>query len=116
MQLHVARLCLDCNEIHETDRCPVCTSEAFAFLTRWIPATERRQVPRPTTSPAGEVYRDLLEQSQPAKRRLNKGVLSGVGLLAVAGYLWQRRSKGSAEASDTASGDVSSDAPADEQP
>ncbi len=121
MQLHVARLCLDCNEVHDLEHCPVCTSEAFAFLTRWIPAQERRQVPRPASSPAGEVYRDLLAQSQPGTGRaprkgLNKGILGGVGLLAVAGYLLQRRGKGNADTPNNpadAAGDVEPERPKD---
>ena len=42
MQLRTARLCLDCEELHEENTCPVCASEMFAFLTRWVPAEERR--------------------------------------------------------------------------
>ena len=37
MQLRTARLCLDCEELHEQQVCPVCASEAFAFITRWVP-------------------------------------------------------------------------------
>ena len=47
MQLRTARLCLDCEEIHEENTCPICASEMFAFLTRWIPAEERRSRRRP---------------------------------------------------------------------
>jgi hypothetical protein len=34
MQLRTARLCLDCDHVHETQQCPVCASEALAFMTR----------------------------------------------------------------------------------
>lgn len=37
MNLREARLCLDCEELHDDEQCPVCASEAFMFLTRWIP-------------------------------------------------------------------------------
>jgi RNA polymerase subunit RPABC4/transcription elongation factor Spt4 len=37
MNLREARLCLDCEELHTEEQCPVCASEAFSFLTRWIP-------------------------------------------------------------------------------
>jgi hypothetical protein len=47
MQLRVARLCLDCEEIHDAQQCPVCASESFAYLARWVPAPERRARPRP---------------------------------------------------------------------
>jgi hypothetical protein len=48
MQLRVARLCLDCEEIHDSQQCPVCASETFAFLARWVPVPERRSRPRVT--------------------------------------------------------------------
>jgi hypothetical protein len=55
MQLRSARLCLDCEELHEEPQCPVCTSEAFVYITRWIPVdtrrTRKRAVPRPAPAP-----------------------------------------------------------------
>ena len=42
MRLAVARLCLDCEEVHERDKCPVCGSETFAFLKRWKGKANRR--------------------------------------------------------------------------
>ena len=50
MQLRTARLCLDCEELHEENTCPICASEMFAFLTRWVPAEERRSRRRPPAS------------------------------------------------------------------
>jgi hypothetical protein len=47
MQLGVARLCLDCEEVHDAQTCPVCASESFAFLKKWVPVDERRTRPRP---------------------------------------------------------------------
>ena len=47
MQLRVARLCLDCEELHVEDSCPVCASERYAFLSRWLPSEERRRWRRP---------------------------------------------------------------------
>ena len=46
MQLRNARLCLDCEEVHDAQICPVCASETFTFMTRWVPAPERRERPR----------------------------------------------------------------------
>jgi hypothetical protein len=48
MKLSLARLCLDCEDVHGESCCPVCGSEAFAYLTRWIAARE----PRPPGSDA----------------------------------------------------------------
>ena len=47
-----ARLCLDCEEIHDSQQCPICASESFAFLTRWVSAPERRAQPRPPSPPS----------------------------------------------------------------
>jgi hypothetical protein len=46
MTLRKARLCLDCEELHDQGHCPICASEAYAFLTQWVPAPERRKKPR----------------------------------------------------------------------
>jgi len=47
MQLRVARLCLDCEELHTDNACPRCASESYAFLTKWLPSEERRRWRRP---------------------------------------------------------------------
>src|SRR5687767_8449825 len=49
MQLRMARVCLDCEEVHDAQQCPVCASETFAFLTKWVPVPERRAKLRPAT-------------------------------------------------------------------
>jgi RNA polymerase subunit RPABC4/transcription elongation factor Spt4 len=89
MQLSVARLCLDCQEIHEHDRCPVCTSEAFGFITRWVqvdaakaPAA-RETAPRTTKADA---YRRILNQA-PAQRRTSGRWLRKAGIVVATGYL-----------------------------
>ncbi len=96
MQLNDARLCLDCQEIHEADRCPVCTSEAFGFITRWIKIDAAPTRVSPHEKSAGrtskvETYREILNltpQRSTAARWLRKG-----GLVVAAGYLarwgWQ---------------------------
>ena len=91
MQLRVARLCLDCEEIHAARTCPRCTSESFALISRWVPAPERRARPRPDTTEA-DVYRALLEETPetPAKHPWLKGgaLLATIGL---GGWLLRRR-------------------------
>jgi hypothetical protein len=47
MQLRVARLCLDCEELHVENVCPRCASERYAFLSAWLPSEERRRRRRP---------------------------------------------------------------------
>ena len=95
MHLSLARLCLDCQEIHEEDRCPVCTSEAFGFITRWVKldATPRasKEKERAVTSTKLDEYRQILSPApsrSTAARWLRKG-----GLVVAAGVLarwgWQ---------------------------
>jgi hypothetical protein len=95
MQLHVARLCMDCEEVHAVQTCPVCGSESFAFISRWVPAPERRRRPRPPEpSPAVDTYRELLS---PASARSRSGVTRwlrrgavGAAAIAAVGWAWQR--------------------------
>ena len=88
MQLRIARLCLDCDEIHDAQQCPVCASEMFAYMTRWVPAPERRQVPRETPSPRADVYAALTdEKGRPSTRgRLLKGGVVGLTAVGLVGW------------------------------
>jgi hypothetical protein len=99
MHLSVARLCLDCQEIHADDRCPACTSEAFGFMTRWVKldATPRSSQHKDRAAEASRVedYRQILNPTQrrsTASRWLRKG-----GLVVAAGVLarwgWQLASE-----------------------
>src|SRR5688572_10723393 len=89
MQLHTARLCLDCEEVHDGQTCPICSSESFAYISRWIPAPERRLKPRVAEAPPqAEVYRQLLTGDRPeapAARWLRRGAF---GLAAVSAAAW----------------------------
>jgi hypothetical protein len=93
MQLRVARLCLDCEEIHAARTCPRCTSETFALISRWVPAPERRARPRPDTTEA-DTSRELLAEpeEQPASHRWLKGgaMLATIGF---GGWLLRRQSQ-----------------------
>lgn len=106
MRLDVARLCLDCEEIHEEQVCPRCGSEAFAFLTRWIePSTEPR-LQRPARqravelerSPASaeqvEVYRQLLSGEPPRRRGLLAKSLLGLAAFGLAGWVYRAAKAG----------------------
>ena len=94
MKLHVARLCLDCEEIHDEQACPLCGSASFGYISRWIPAPERRTRPRPViTSPTADTYRELLapDQARSDKSRwLRRGVV-GVTAVSLAGWIWRRK-------------------------
>jgi hypothetical protein len=93
MKLRTARLCLDCDEIHDAYRCPACTSESFAYITRWVPEPERPRRAGPTTSPEAEVYRELVkdeDERTPSRGRriLRKGVV-GLAAVGMLGWLWR---------------------------
>jgi hypothetical protein len=83
MQLRTARLCLDCEELHTSNECPVCASESYAFLTRWIPVNERRsrhrpQAPAPLATP----------ETTPMSRWMKRGA-AGLAAVAIGRWIWQ---------------------------
>jgi hypothetical protein len=94
MQLRDARLCADCDEVHDAQQCPHCASERFSYLSRWVPLPADRLRPRPTSSPEAEVYRQLINPEAHASgnsrglRRVKHGVMS-VAAVGVLGWLWQ---------------------------
>lgn len=102
MQLRTARLCIDCEEVHDSAVCPACASETFTYLVRWIPSDERRRRPRTDAAQAPpdeqaqadlDAYRRLASGDvTPARGRqlLKKGVV-GLAAIGVAGWLWGRK-------------------------
>ena len=103
MKLDAARLCLDCEEIHEEQVCPLCSSEAFAYLTRWVQpgaasvSSVRERATRPPvasqqhrTPEQIEAYRQLLEGKPPSRRGglVAKSVL-GLAAFGLAGWAWR---------------------------
>jgi hypothetical protein len=96
MQLRVARVCLDCEEVHDAQKCPVCASEMFAFLTRWVPVDERR------STQAAPVRAPVEAASPDAAGRWVKRGVAGVALLAASQWIWRAtRSRPEAGASGT---------------
>jgi hypothetical protein len=90
MQLRNARLCLDCEEVHDAEQCPICASEMFASITRWVPAPERRTRPRATpSSERADAVRELLnpEPRPSTTRRLLKGGALGLTAVGLIGWL-----------------------------
>jgi len=98
MQLRNARLCLDCEDIHDRQECPVCGSESFGYISKWIPAPERRSRPRVPEDgiEQAEIYRELLTGAPPARRsnrgRWLTGGALGVAAISAASWFWRRRS------------------------
>jgi hypothetical protein len=95
MKLTDARLCLDCDEVHADDRCPMCASESFAFIKRWVTTPEQRTRQLATNAARTETvetYRALLAatpaQDEPTMtRRLLRGGAVGLAVLGAAGWL-----------------------------
>jgi hypothetical protein len=108
MKLDAARLCLDCDEIHEDQICPTCSSEAFAFVTRWVKTsgehrTERRAAPviqqatihAPRTPEQIEAYRQLIEgkpDKSPGRGLVTKSVM-GLAAVSLLGWAWRAAKK-----------------------
>jgi hypothetical protein len=99
MRLAVARLCLDCEEVHERDTCPVCGSETFAFLKRWVPASTMTagdpRVRQNVLSGEGveqlQTYEQLLKPDRRGslKRRLLARGALGLAVLGAARLVWR---------------------------
>jgi hypothetical protein len=120
MRLVNARLCLDCEEVHEQQHCPICGSESFAFMTRWVTPSDTvaadanaarsvrpvDQVDRRQQSERREqvdAYRQILNPSaQPPRRgRMVAGGALGLALLGVARMVWRAAPNSNAEGTDT---------------
>ncbi len=112
MRLVNARLCLDCEEVHEDQHCPICGSESFAFMTRWVTPSDTvgsdasQRQPRPSDQAPHDqterrqqlerreqvdAYRQILNPgSTPARRgRMVAGGAMGLALLGLARLVWR---------------------------
>jgi len=110
MKLVNARLCLDCEEVHDEQHCPVCGSESFAFMTRWVTPSDSaaaeaavpQQAVTPTRPPeAGDrrkqlhrreqvdAYRQMLNPPPARRGRMVAGGALGLALIGVARMLWR---------------------------
>jgi hypothetical protein len=120
MQLRNARLCLDCEEVHDATHCPACASESFAFITRWVPSPsadasqpatplaprpERRERPaqplEPATRETLDTYRQLLDGQSPSPWTFVKRGAVGLALFGLAGWAWKQQNQRPAGAPDT---------------
>jgi hypothetical protein len=105
MRLAVARICLDCDEVHDREECPVCGSETFAFLTRWVTPTMRsgqESAERPRRAAAGAArteqiaaLRKILQPDEEPEQRprwplVARGAL-GLALVGLARLAWRAR-------------------------
>jgi hypothetical protein len=117
MRLDDARLCLDCEEIHQEKECPSCGSEAFAFLTRWIQSTTRgtdaqaRPSKRPAPAKATaaiskptpsrdelDAWRRIVGGEPPegatGRKILTRGLMGLAAAAGVAGWIWSKGGRG----------------------
>ena len=106
MRLDDARLCLDCEEIHDEQECPACGSEAYAFLKRWIKTTgnggdrRREMAPappgpalrQPATADQLDAWRRIVEgrPAPPGKGTLVVRGLVGLAAMGLAGWAWSK--------------------------
>ncbi|MBK5298888.1 MAG: hypothetical protein JJE40_17170 [Vicinamibacteria bacterium] len=104
MRLDDARLCLDCEEIHEEQECPACGSEVFAFLTRWIQSTSKAKAPLPASATHARsaqdpehlaAWREITDATPDIPGRGKKIVtrsLLGLAAMGIAGWAWAKTS------------------------
>jgi hypothetical protein len=105
MRLDDARLCLDCEEIHEEQDCPACGSEAFAFLTRWIQSTAPKTKGKAALPPSATharsaqtaehlaAWREITDGTPESTDRSKKIVtrsLLGLAAMGIAGWAWSK--------------------------
>ena len=108
MQLQSARLCLDCDEVHDAQRCPHCASETFAYITRWVPVPDRpdrpdrsdrlqtrARTPEPPSPETLGAYREMLQPNQHGGKwkTIRRGAV-GLALFGIAGWLWRQNRSG----------------------
>jgi hypothetical protein len=102
MRLVNARLCLDCEEVHGDQHCPICGSESFAFLTRWVTPTDTVSAEASSGRTARppdpldrreqvDAYRQILNPPPPRRGRLVARGALGIALLGLA-RMWYRSS------------------------
>ena len=98
MKLPNARLCLDCDEVHDEPHCPACASESFAFLKRWVSAPDRGRAPVTNTEriEKAATYRALLaaDPEPTITKRLIRGGVAGLAVLGAAGWILQKNAAG----------------------
>jgi hypothetical protein len=80
MHLNAARLCLDCEYVHDARHCPLCASETFAYMAQWVPPTH---TPRPIRRVVPSIE---------APTNLGRTIV-GAGALAAIGCAWVRWSQ-----------------------
>jgi hypothetical protein len=111
MQLRSARLCLDCDEVHDAQQCPQCASETFAFITRWVPVPDRPQqsgerlvgqvskkrtrTPEASSPEALGAYREMLNpgENRGGKWKTIRRGAVGLALFGIAGWMWRNNNR-----------------------
>ncbi len=83
MPLEKARLCLECDTVHDLPACPQCGSSAFFYLANWI---KPKEPPRPEPSAKKPAA------TQPPKKRhwLRNSLLAAGTVLAAYNLLFKR--------------------------
>lgn len=98
MKLSNARLCLDCDEVHDEPHCPACASESFAFIKRWVAAPDRGRAPVTNEEriEKAATYRALLsaDPEPTLTGRLIRGGVAGLAVLGAAGWILQKNTAG----------------------
>ena len=98
--LEKARLCLECDTIHDLPSCPQCGCDTYYYVGHWIrpqPAPQPEPAPEPPPADRGiePPKFETLHPPRGKRRILRKIVFAGAGLLAAYGLLFRpsRRKK-----------------------
>ena len=93
LPLEKARLCLECDTIHDQVSCPQCGSATFFYLANWVKPRPEPQ-PEPAPPPPRPPEPPRFEMLPRRKRHLLRNALmAGAGLLAAYGLLFRPAKK-----------------------
>lgn len=86
--LEKARICLECDTIHDLVACPECGSDTYYYLANWI---KPQRPPRPAPEPP-PAEREIFAPAGKKKNRhlLRKALFAGAGLIAAYQFLFKR--------------------------
>ncbi len=97
LPLEKARLCLECDTIHDQVSCPQCGSATFFYLANWVkPRPEPEPAPPlPGASRSGGPPEPPRFQMLPRRKRhlLRNTLLAGASLVAAYGLLFRPAKK-----------------------
>lgn len=78
LPLEKARICLECDTIHDLPACPECGSDTYYFLANWV-KPQHPPKPRPDSS---ELKLELPPPKKKKRHLVRNALVLGAGLIA----------------------------------